>query len=131
MAGAELIVGVTAVTAIAWVNWYFFLARRPAALASASADGGQEVVVRVKGGYEPAVLQVRTGAVVRIAFDRQETSGCSEEVVFPDFAIRRFLPAFETTAIEIRPTEAGTFGFTCGMGMLQGKLIVTDGEARA
>lgn len=129
MISADWVVGVTAVAAIAWVNWHFFLVRPQTATASAGADGVQELAVRVKGGYEPAVLQVRRGAPVRITFDRQETSGCSEEVVFPDFGLKRFLPAFEKTAIEIDPTEAGTFAFTCGMSMLQGRLIVTDEDA--
>ena len=57
MSTADLIVGLSALAAMAWVNWYFFLARRPAALAAAGADGVQEVEVRVKGGYEPAVAQ--------------------------------------------------------------------------
>jgi plastocyanin domain-containing protein len=64
---------------------------------------------------------------VRLVFDRQETSSCSEEVVIPDFGIRRFLPAHQKTAVEIDPREAGTFEFTCGMGMLRGKLIVEEG----
>ena len=125
---ADLIVGVAAVTAIAWVNWYFFLARRPAAVAVADAGGRQEVRVQVKGGYEPGVVRVRRGTPVRITFDRQESSSCSEEVVFPDFGVKRFLPAHEQTPIELHPEEVGTFGFTCGMGMLQGRLIVTDGD---
>jgi serine/threonine protein kinase len=44
--------------------------------------------------------------------------------VIPDFGIRRFLPPFEKTAVEVTPVTAGTFEFTCGMGMLRGKLIV-------
>lgn len=126
MTTADLIVGLTALAAMAWVNWYFFLARRLAVVASAGANGVLEIEVRVKGGYEPAVLQVPRGAAVRVTFDRRETSGCSEEVVFPDFGIKRFLPAFEKTTIEIHPEVAGTFGFTCGMSMLQGQLIVTE-----
>jgi plastocyanin domain-containing protein len=126
MSGTELLVVAGAVSGIAWVNWYFFLARRPAAVAVAGAGGVQEVTVAVKGGYEPAVLRVRRGEPVRITFDRQETSGCSEEVVFPDFGVRRFLPAFERTTVELVPEEAGTFGFTCGMSMLQGRLVVEE-----
>ena len=33
-------------------------------------------------------------------------------------------PAFKTTLVELLPKEAGTFPFTCGMGMLRGSLVV-------
>lgn len=128
MGSSDLIVALAALTAMAWVNWYFFLAGRQAVAAAQGADGVQEAVVQVRGGYEPAVIRVRRGQPVRITFDRQETSGCSEEVVFPDFGVKRFLPAFERTTVELQPTRAGTFGFTCGMSMLQGSLIVTEEE---
>jgi len=110
--------------AIAWVNWWFFLARRPAAAAVAGAGGAQEVTIRVQAGYDPAEVKVKRGLPVRLIFDRQETSGCSEEIVIPDFGIRKFLPAFKKTAVELTPQEAGTFEFTCGMSMLHGRLVV-------
>ena len=110
---------------IAWVNWYFFFARRPEAIAKAGASGGaQEIGIQVKGGYEPSVIRVRRGTPVRLIFDRQETSSCSEEVVLGALGIRKFLPAFQKTVVELTPKESGTFDFTCGMGMLHGKLIV-------
>jgi plastocyanin domain-containing protein len=116
------------VAAIAWVNWYFFLAARStavtAATAAAAGGGVQEVVIEVRGGYSPAAVRVSRGAPVRLVFDRQETSGCSEEVVLGDFGIRKFLPAHQRTAVELTPREAGTYEFTCGMGMLRGRLIV-------
>ena len=105
--------------AIAWVNWYFFLAPRPAVTAAPSA-GVQVATVTVKGGYEPADIRVRHGVPVRLEFDRQETDSCSEEVVFPDFGIRRALPAFAKTAVEFTPSNPGVYPFTCGMGMLHG-----------
>ena len=77
----------------------------------------------VRGGYEPATIRVRAGAPVRLLFDRQETSGCSEEVVFGDFGIRRFLPAHQTTAVDVTPASPGTYEFTCGMSMLRGRLV--------
>jgi plastocyanin domain-containing protein len=110
--------------AIAWVNWWFFLARRPAASARAGAGGAQEVTITVQAGYEPAEVKVKRGVPVRLIFDRRETSGCSEEIVIPDFGIRKFLPAFQKTTVELTPKEAGTFEFTCGMSMLHGRLVV-------
>lgn len=117
---------------IAWVNWYFFLAQRSVATAfaatAATPDTGEsnstpEVTITVKGGYDPAVIRVRAGQPVRLVFDRQETSGCSEEVVFPDFGVKKFLPAFQKTTVEVTPPTAGRYGFTCGMSMLHGSLI--------
>ena len=125
LTATEWAVAALGVAAIVWVNWYFFVAGRRAALAAAPADGGvQEVTVTVKGGYEPAAVRVKHGRPVRLVFDRQETSGCSEEVVLGDFGVRKFLPAHRKTAVEFTPSTAGTFDFTCGMSMLRGKLIV-------
>jgi plastocyanin domain-containing protein len=116
-----MIAGGTA--AIVWVNWYFFLADHGVAIAATTGSGPQEVTVEVRGGYSPSTIRVKSGAPVRLVFDRQETSGCSEEVVFPDFGIRRFLPAHEKTAIELTPSKPGVYEFMCGMSMLRGKLV--------
>jgi len=109
-----------------WVNWYFFIAERGSAHATAVASGGggrQEVRITVHGGYDPATIRVAAGRPVRLVFDRQETSSCSEELVFPSFGLRKFLPVNQTTTIEVTPPAPGTYDFTCGMGMLHGRLI--------
>ena len=113
------------VAAIAWVNWYFFFAQRSSATAAVTG-GAQQVEVEVKGGYEPGVIRVKRGLPVRLVFNRQETSSCSEEVVIGAFNIRRFLPAFQRTSIEFTPDKPGTFDITCGMSMLHAKLVVED-----
>jgi plastocyanin domain-containing protein len=114
------------IVAIAWVNWYFFLAGRAPVSAARGSGGVQEVEIEVRGGYAPATVRVRRGQPVRLVFHRQETSGCSEEVVLPDFGIRRFLPPHERTAVEFTPAEAGQYEFTCGMSMLRGRLVVEE-----
>src|SRR5262245_53574074 len=126
MTSTDWAVLAAALAGSAWVNWYFFAAHGQAAVAARGNDGVQEVHVVVKGGYEPAVIHVRKDQPVRLVFDRQETSSCSEEIVLPDFGVRRFLPAFQQTAVEFTPSEAGPHEFTCGMSMLRGKLIVED-----
>lgn len=112
--------------AILWVNRYFFLSRGKAVTAAAREGGVQEVTITVQGGYEPAEVRLKKGVPARLVFDRQETSGCSEEIVIPEFGIRRFLPAFEKTAVELRPEKTGSFDFTCGMSMLRGRLVVEN-----
>ena len=112
--------------AIAWVNWYFLLADRGlghASLTTQGAAGHQEVTVVVRGGYSPSTIRAAAGQPVRLVFDRRESSSCSEEVVFPDFGVKRFLPENQRTIVEITPPAPGTYEFTCGMGMLHGRVI--------
>ncbi len=129
MTGTEWLVLAAAVAAIAWVNWYFFVAgRSPAAAAMATADGegAAEATIVVEGGYSPSVVRVKAGRPVRLLFDRRDTSGCSEEVVFPDFGIRKYLPTGQRIVVELTPKTAGTYQFTCGMSMLRGTLIAEE-----
>jgi plastocyanin domain-containing protein len=113
--------------AAAWVNWYFFLADRGVAHAVAARQPGDgavdQIEIVIRGAYSPATIRVAAGRPVRLVFDRQETSSCSEEIVFPAFGVRKFLPAHEKTSVEVTPPAPGTYDFTCGMGMLHGRLI--------
>ena len=123
MDSAEIVVTAAGIALIAFVLWYFFGARKRVA-ALVSESGAQEITVTVKDGYTPDVIVVKRGLPVRLNFYRDETSACSEQIVFGDFRIARNLPAFKTTTIEFTPEKTGEFGFTCGMNMLHGKLIV-------
>ena len=123
----DILVVVGGIAAIAWVNWYFFVADGTSGEARMVGTGVQEIAIRVAGGYDPGIVRVKRGVPVRLVFDRQETASCSEEVVLPDYGIRKFLPPHQRTAVEFTPSEAGTREFTCGMGMLRGRIIVEDG----
>ena len=130
MTGIEWLVVAGGAAAIAWINWYFFLAQPATATAApAAGDAGQgsgavsEVTITVDGGYHPAAVRVAVGRPVRLIFDRRDTGSCSEEVVFPDFGIRKFLPTGQKTTIELTPPAAGRYAFTCGMSMLRGTLV--------
>lgn len=122
---SEIMVLVGGVALIALTLWYFF-GERTKAEAQAGTSGVQEVTITVKGGYSPDTVVVKQGATVRLNFRREETSSCSEQVVFGDFGIVRDLPAYKTTSVEFTPDKPGEFIFTCGMNMLRGKLIVQN-----
>lgn len=139
MTGTEWLVVAGGAAAIAWINWYFFLAQPATATATATAapaagagrdgavpDAVPEVTITVDGGYSPAAVRVTAGRPVRLIFDRRDTGSCSEEVVFPDFGIRKFLPTGQKTTIEITPPAAGRYAFTCGMSMLRGTLVAEN-----
>lgn len=121
---AKLIVTVFGAVLIILVNWYFFFSKRKTKAVGVQDEGIQEVRINVKGGYEPDVIEVKKNIPVRLNFYRDETNDCSDTIVFSDFNIRKPLPAYKTTAVEFTPKKEGEFGFTCGMGMLKGKLIV-------
>ncbi len=128
MTAAQVIVTLAGFFAIGWVNYYFFWAGRGSPVVAASdRPGPQRVRIEVKGGYTPSVVRVAAGRPVRLDFYRDETAGCTEEVVLSDFGIRTFLPPFETTPVEFTPTKAGTYEFACGMGMVRGRIIAEQG----
>ena len=125
MSGTDWMVIVAGLAMIGWVNWYFFVAPRRAAPAVATAVGAgvPEIRITVRGGYDPATIRVRAGEKVRLVFDRKETAGCSEEVVFPAFGIRKFLPPDTPTTVEVTPPAPGRYEFMCGMSMLRGAIV--------
>jgi plastocyanin domain-containing protein len=120
----QILVTTASVLAIVGVAWFFWGPRRSGVQAAITSSGAQEATIVVKGAYDPDVIVVEHGKPVRINFLRQETAACSEEVLFPDFARRARLPEGELVPVEFTPEEAGEYEFTCGMGMLRGKLVV-------
>lgn len=103
---------------IVFIYGYFFRKKEKMVKAKDSID------ILVKGGYQPSVIAVSQGVKTKINFKRIDENRCLEEVVFPDFKIRRFLPLNKIVAIEIFPDKKGVYNFFCGMGMFHGKLIV-------
>ena len=106
------------------IAWYFWFAPKAQTRVAVSASGAQEVAITVKGGYTPEVIVVQKGRPVRLTFTRQESSACSEKVLFPDFNQNALLPEGEQVTLEFTPDKSGEYGFKCQMGMLRGKLIV-------
>jgi plastocyanin domain-containing protein len=120
----QVAVTVAGLGAIAWITWYFFYATARSVRASPAGAGAQEITITVDGGYAPSLIDLEAGRPARLHFDRKDSGSCTEEVVFPDFGIRRFLPTGTTTTIELTPRQPGSYEFACGMGMVRGKLHV-------
>lgn len=124
MSNLQILVVLSGVALTALIAWYFWFAPKAQTRAAVSTSGAQEVAVIVKGGYTPDVIVVQKGRPVRLTFTRQESSACSEKVLFPDFNQNALLPEGEQVTLEFTPDKSGEFGFQCQMGMLRGKLIV-------
>jgi plastocyanin domain-containing protein len=82
--------------------------------------------IRVRGGYQPDTVHAVVGERVLLTFRREETAPCSERVVFPAFGKSAMLPAYQDVTVELRPERAGSYEFTCQMGMLRGRLVVEE-----
>ncbi len=107
-----------------FIAWFFWLAPKGQTRVNAGAGGVQEVAITVKGGYTPDIIVVKAGQPLRMRFTRQESSTCSEMVLFPDFSQSAKLPEGQEVTVEFTPDKPGEYGFQCQMGMLRGKLIV-------
>ena len=86
------------------------------------ADG--EARVEVRGGFQPDTIVARAGRPLRLTFNRHESWPCSDRVVFPDFGIAAELPPHQDVVVELLPEAPGEYEFTCGIGRLEGSLIV-------
>lgn len=103
---------------IAFIYWFFF--------------GKKEEIVKVTddlrivvdGGYKPATITIQKGKETKLTFLRKDSNSCLEEIVFPDFKIREYLPMDKEVEISLSPQKKGEYDFHCGMGMFHGKLIV-------
>jgi plastocyanin domain-containing protein len=92
-------------------------------------DVSREIAVRVRGGYDPETIYAEAGVPLRIVFSREESSPCSEQVVFPAFGKSATLPQGTKVAVNLLPAIPGVYEFNCGMGMLHGTLIVAPPAA--
>lgn len=124
MSITQIIVTLAGLGLIAGVAWFFWGPRGEGLTAGVTSSGYQEATIAVKGAYNPDVIVVQHGKPVRLTFLRQETAACSEKVLFPDFKKTADLPEGERVPVEFTPEEPGEYEFTCGMGMLRGKLVV-------
>lgn len=124
MSNLQIFVILSGIVLTVLIAWYFWFAPKAQTRVAVSASGTQEVAITVRGGYTPDVIVVQKGRPVRLTFTRQESSACSEKVLFPDFNQNALLPEGEQVTLEFTPDKPGEFGFQCQMGMLRGKLIV-------
>ena len=124
MTTAQVIVTAGGLMLAAAIVWFFWGPRRAGVAAALTADGQQEAMILVKGGYTPDIVIVRAGQPVRLTFRREENVACSEMVLLPDFGRSAHLPEGETVDVEFTPDTPGEYEFSCQMGMFRGRLVV-------
>jgi hypothetical protein len=74
-------------------------------------------------GFEPSEFRALADQPASLMFLRTSPGGCGSRVVFPDLGISRDLPLNQAVSVELPPLAAGTYRFTCGMGMYKGAVL--------
>ncbi|MEK7570962.1 MAG: cupredoxin domain-containing protein [Patescibacteria group bacterium] len=115
-----LFVALFSITGIVFTYWFFLMKKEEAAIVVKT----KRVDIVVEGGYSPNVISIPKGKQTTLNFIRRDPSSCLEEVVLPDFKIRKYLPLHKTIAISVTPEKEGTYEISCGMNMFHGKIIV-------
>lgn len=120
----QIVVTLAGLALIGGIVWFFWLKKAQGVPAAITSSGYQEATILVKGGYNPAVIRVAAGRPVRLTFRREESSPCSQTVLFDDFNKNAELPEGKLVPVEFLPETPGEYTFTCAMGMLRGTLLV-------
>jgi uncharacterized protein len=92
---------------------------------AATSDDLQIVQMDVDWTFTPTEFRIQKDVPVRWEINGINISGCSNEVAIPKLGISQKIQS-GLNVIEFTPTKAGTLPFSCWMGMINGRFIVTD-----
>lgn len=114
----KILITLVGLVGIVFTYWFFLLKKDKVVEAENSVN------ILVEGGYSPSAISIPKGKTTTLNFFRKDPSSCLEEVVIPDFKVRKFLPLNTTVAIPITPEKTGKYEIVCGMNMFHGKILV-------
>ena len=88
----------------------------------AQVSGGvQAIAVKVGTTYSPNIIKLKAGVPAEITFG--QGGGCTAQVVSSDLGFSEDLSA-GPKVVQLPALKAGTYSFSCGMGMVFGKIVV-------
>lgn len=116
----KIIVTILGMGVIGFIYWFFFKKED----SESESTHSNEISIIVDGGYKPSVIQVRKGIETTLYLNRKDSNSCLEEIVFPDFKIKKYLPLNEIVEVKFTSEKSGEFPFYCGMNMFHGKINV-------
>ncbi|MEK7526210.1 MAG: cupredoxin domain-containing protein [Patescibacteria group bacterium] len=101
------------------IYWFFF-GKKEESQANEKTDDNTLIV---EGGYKPAVIYVEKDKPKDLTVIRRDPNSCLEEIVFPDYKIKKYLPLNKEVKITLNlPHKEGDFH--CGMNMFFGKVRI-------
>lgn len=88
--------------------------------------GVQQATVVIDGGYKPSAISVKVGMPVKLTFKLGAKPGCGDVLVIKDLKFKKKLQPGKPEVVKFTPKKAGEMVFECGMGMLKGKVVITN-----
>lgn len=89
-------------------------------------NGVQVVAIDLQpNSYDPIIVQKGIPVKFIINAEAENINGCNDAVIIPKYNIEKGLQAGENI-IEFTPEEAGTFPYSCWMGMIGSSITVVD-----
>jgi plastocyanin domain-containing protein len=105
---------------IAFIIWWFWLSKKRTYITNTN----EVIEIKVKNGvYEPAYIKSKLNVPIILRFTREDSSACSEMVIFNELNISQKLPLNHSIDIQLILKNPGEYEFTCQMGMYHGKII--------
>jgi hypothetical protein len=94
----------------------------PKAEPKKASSAAQHFNIRIGGvGYEPSLVTASAGRPITLTVGKGE--GCAAGFLMPSLGVEKDNSSGAVT-IKLGRLKPGTYGFSCGMGMVQGRLVV-------
>lgn len=87
-------------------------------------DGKQVVDMVVNNGWNPNTIKAKADLPTTINLDVQQAGGCVSALVFQSLNTGVQLQSGSKQTLELPALKAGTYQFSCQMGMINGSLVV-------
>jgi membrane fusion protein, heavy metal efflux system len=100
------------------------LRSEPSGAGTTTEEGRLVKIVVNDAAFQPARVEVGRNERLTLEFTRVSDKTCATEIVVPSQQIKKALPLNQPVAVEFRSTEPGEIGFSCGMAMLKGAVVV-------
>ena len=114
-----VLINLIGISLIIGIIWWFWLSQ------SFSIPIMQEnkILIKVKDGvYQPSNITVPANAQFILQFLREDSTPCSEYIIFDSLKISQQLPLNQLVDVSLT-LKPGEYEFTCQMRMYRGKLI--------
>lgn len=121
MPSDKIIVLISGIIGILFTYWFFFGKKE-----DLQQVQGSSINIKVDAGYNPSTIIIKKNQPVTLNFRRTDSSDCLEEIVIPEFKIKKYLPLNKEVQINIQSQKTGDFPFHCGMNMFHGRIRIVE-----